>query len=206
MSIGTINGQTPPLDKYLKLEGGTMTGPLVLSGNPKSNLEAASKQYVDSKLTGYVKGWELIATSSRADLNQLSGILKTNVKFNNLNNISQYKELYFNYEVHISFRTGELGSSTTYKPRFSALNEYAIVASYTLGPNQTINNFCNEKAFVTSIIVRNNGVELITPNFTTLIDNSGYTDINVSVNADALNSHPLASNSSYGIAHLYGRK
>ncbi len=37
---------------YLPLNGGTMTGNLVLAGDPTSNLEAATKQYVDSHSGG----------------------------------------------------------------------------------------------------------------------------------------------------------
>lgn len=34
--------------RYLQLAGGTMTGPLTLSGAPTSDLQAATKQYVDN--------------------------------------------------------------------------------------------------------------------------------------------------------------
>lgn len=39
---------TPESIGALSLSGGTMTGPLVLSGDPAENLEAATKQYVDN--------------------------------------------------------------------------------------------------------------------------------------------------------------
>lgn len=39
---------TPESIGALSLSGGTMTGPLVLSGDPAKNLEAATKQYVDN--------------------------------------------------------------------------------------------------------------------------------------------------------------
>ncbi len=35
-------------DEYVKVAGDTMTGPLTLSGNPQTDLEAATKGYVDS--------------------------------------------------------------------------------------------------------------------------------------------------------------
>jgi len=38
-------------DRYLMLSGGTMTGDLVLSGAPSSDLEAATKKYVDDEIT-----------------------------------------------------------------------------------------------------------------------------------------------------------
>ena len=37
---------------YLSTAGGTMTGPITLSGNPVSGMQASSKQYVDSGLSG----------------------------------------------------------------------------------------------------------------------------------------------------------
>lgn len=38
--------------RYLQLTGGTMTGPLTLSGAPTSNLQAATKKYVDDTVGG----------------------------------------------------------------------------------------------------------------------------------------------------------
>ena len=37
---------------FVKISGDTMTGPLVLPGNPTKNLEAATKQYVDASSGG----------------------------------------------------------------------------------------------------------------------------------------------------------
>ncbi|HVW22977.1 MAG TPA: hypothetical protein VHB51_00615 [Candidatus Saccharimonadales bacterium] len=47
---GTLKNVARPADLVPKLNksGDTMTGPLTLSGNPSSNLHAATKQYVDS--------------------------------------------------------------------------------------------------------------------------------------------------------------
>ena len=39
---------------YLPLSGGTLSGPLTLPANPTTNLQAATKQYVDSLLAGIV--------------------------------------------------------------------------------------------------------------------------------------------------------
>jgi hypothetical protein len=44
-----IAAPVPSLDGYLQLAGGTMTGALVLAADPVANLQAATKQYVDSK-------------------------------------------------------------------------------------------------------------------------------------------------------------
>lgn len=53
-----LNGKSPigHTHSYLPLSGGTMTGAITLPGNPTSNLHAATKQYVDSKISGAGKG------------------------------------------------------------------------------------------------------------------------------------------------------
>ena len=51
----TSNIQTQ-LNSKLSKSGGTMTGALTLSGDPTSNLHAATKQYVDTELDGKVDG------------------------------------------------------------------------------------------------------------------------------------------------------
>lgn len=52
-SIFTIIGRTTKslVDERLPLSGGTLTGSLVLNGNPTLGLEAATKGYVDSELS-----------------------------------------------------------------------------------------------------------------------------------------------------------
>lgn len=52
ISATTINGAVTELDaEKVAKAGDTMTGALVLSGDPTANLQAATKQYVDSKVT-----------------------------------------------------------------------------------------------------------------------------------------------------------
>ena len=47
--INQIEGLQDILNDKLNLSGGTMTGNLILNGNPSSNLMAVPKQYVDNK-------------------------------------------------------------------------------------------------------------------------------------------------------------
>ena len=57
-----ITGVNSTLTKYLLLTGGTLTGNLTMSGSavinlaadPTANLQAATKQYVDTKLSGLI--------------------------------------------------------------------------------------------------------------------------------------------------------
>lgn len=48
--------------KWVPLSGGSMYGPLVLSGNPTQNLQAATKQYVDNKRG--IEAFTLISSGS----------------------------------------------------------------------------------------------------------------------------------------------
>ena len=51
-TITWINGY-PTFDlRYLELSGGTMTGDLILNADPTSNLQAATKQYIDNLING----------------------------------------------------------------------------------------------------------------------------------------------------------
>lgn len=52
VKLTSSGGEVIYLDQadFLQLAGGTMTGPLVLSGDPTANLGAATKQYADTHL------------------------------------------------------------------------------------------------------------------------------------------------------------
>lgn len=66
--LGYLSGVTSAiqtqLNNKLSLSGGTLTGPLTLSGNPTSNLHAATKQYVDNK------SWLWVASHTQTFSNQ----------------------------------------------------------------------------------------------------------------------------------------
>ncbi|WPU63723.1 beta strand repeat-containing protein [Peredibacter starrii] len=47
----------------LPLAGGTMTGAITLAGNPTANLHAATKQYVDTAITGVASVWSTSGTN-----------------------------------------------------------------------------------------------------------------------------------------------
>lgn len=49
-TITQIENLPSSLNSKLSLSGGTMTGNLMLNGNPSSNLQAATKQYVDNNI------------------------------------------------------------------------------------------------------------------------------------------------------------
>lgn len=52
LSVDTRTGAVDLSDRYLGLGGGTLTGALTLSGDPVSDLQAATKQYVDNNSGG----------------------------------------------------------------------------------------------------------------------------------------------------------
>lgn len=85
---GYVDSQISGLSSvYVPLSGGTLTGPLVLSGNPTQSNQAANKQYVDDTLADAVGG----ITGFEVDSNNGSG--------------------YANYEALTSAHpTGEIGT------------------------------------------------------------------------------------------------
>lgn len=59
----------------LPIAGGTMTGPLILSGDPVAALEAGTKQYIDNLAAGLdVKASVLVATTGNVGLSGLAAI------------------------------------------------------------------------------------------------------------------------------------
>lgn len=50
MPDGTVVANSRVPKNVLSLTGGTMSGPLILMGNPTQKLEAVPKQYLDSKI------------------------------------------------------------------------------------------------------------------------------------------------------------
>lgn len=56
------------LGNYLKLSGGSMTGDLILNGDPEDSFQAATKQYVDKKSGFDVKEFSFSFTASNQSL------------------------------------------------------------------------------------------------------------------------------------------
>lgn len=84
---------------YLRRDGGTMTGDLVLAGDPTEDLEAATKQYVD------------VVASDLADLDTEVGTLDAqNVKLSGTQTITGVKALTDNAQVSIPNMTELLGA------------------------------------------------------------------------------------------------
>jgi hypothetical protein len=53
---GPVTKTQAQINDLLEKAGGTMTGPLTLSGAPSSNLHAATKAYVDSSISAATTG------------------------------------------------------------------------------------------------------------------------------------------------------
>jgi hypothetical protein len=66
--VNQINGLGTP-----GLGGGTMTGPLILNADPTVALGAATKQYVDGKVSGY-----MVITNNGSDINNV-GTFRNNL-------------------------------------------------------------------------------------------------------------------------------
>ena len=99
--------------RYLKLTGGTMTGPLKLSGDPTENMGAATKQYVDARVTGDLLIAENIVrneptnvpiTATAADLRDATGII---FEVTGTNNDNGYLKAVNSYPIAESLKIGE---------------------------------------------------------------------------------------------------
>lgn len=76
---------------YLKLSGGTLTGSLTLSGNPSSNLQAATKQYVDSQVGGIDPGLTMYKGTSQPSASSYNFYFNTNTKVLYVSNGSSWQ-------------------------------------------------------------------------------------------------------------------
>jgi len=72
----TITNITNIVDNLLSVNGGTMTGPLVLSDNPTEDLHATTKSYVDTAVAGFQRP---IASSDWVTVNE-NGNIENQVK------------------------------------------------------------------------------------------------------------------------------
>ena len=73
------NATQNALDLKLNLSGGTMTGAITLSGDPSSNLHAATKQYVDNTIANVID----FAPSALDTLNELAAAINDDNNFYN---------------------------------------------------------------------------------------------------------------------------
>lgn len=71
-AVNTANAAKQTADAALPKSGGTMTGTLTLAGAPTAALDAATKQYVDSKTESLELLWEGVPTTSQTSINVTS--------------------------------------------------------------------------------------------------------------------------------------
>lgn len=194
MSLGGIIGQTPDLNEYLPKSGGTMTGPLVLSGNPNGNLEAASKQYVDSKASE----WKEIESITKYFTQLNKGDYSEEFSFSNLfeqNNLKIVSN--WNIKVHYSGPSYGSVSITAIDPLNIAthafylgkefptvnlsLSEQIVLSNY-YHINDSRSNTILRKEFYTSSPVTNNNYLLKTYDSE---PTTFYAGFNISVGGDS---------------------
>lgn len=68
-TIAQISNLQSSLNSKLNLNGGTMTGNLILNGNPSSNLMAATKQYVDNQMDNSTRSKYTWSRWNRPEIN-----------------------------------------------------------------------------------------------------------------------------------------
>lgn len=108
----TVAIPTSGSGQYLPLSGGVLTGPLTLVGDPASNapLGAATKQYVDGKVTGTASGYLPLTGGSLS--NQLSVNYIVNIYADPTNNYA-YTALYDNNRTTRRGYIGYVGAGLT---------------------------------------------------------------------------------------------
>jgi hypothetical protein len=118
--------------RYLKLAGGTLTGPLTLSGTPTSSLQAATKAYADGIGSG-----KLDSATAASTYQTLSGM-------------SSYAALGTAQSFTKAQRGTPIGltDGATITPDFSLGNNYAV----TLAGNRTLANPTNLTAGQSGVI------------------------------------------------------
>jgi hypothetical protein len=77
---GAVYGrQSAAWQKVLALAGGTMTGPIVLSGDPTTALQATTKEYVDHAVaTGFVPTQQIITAPGNVTVAATDGLIVIN--------------------------------------------------------------------------------------------------------------------------------
>lgn len=80
-AVNTANAAKQAADAALPKSGGTMTGTLTLAGAPTADLDAATKQYVDSKTESLELLWEGVPTTTQTVIDVTSPNI---TKFNGL--------------------------------------------------------------------------------------------------------------------------
>lgn len=88
-AVNTANAAKQAADAALPKSGGTMTGALTLAGPPTADLDAATKQYVDSKTETLELLWEGVPTTSQTVIDVASP------------NITKFKGLYISMTAAI---------------------------------------------------------------------------------------------------------
>lgn len=137
---------------YLLKSGGTMTGPLTLSGNPSSPLMAATKQYVDS-----IQWVQLFTLTPDVKYNTVNISCRIPAGAINLKNVIMIKEV-FNFT---NFYLKSTSSSTNRIVGFGIIHDGNLEATNTATPQGNVifekMNFLN--SFIVSKDITNAGYE-----------------------------------------------
>lgn len=138
MSYGGITGQAPDLNEYLPKSGGTMTGPLILSGNPSSNLEAASKRYVDSKASGFEADWKLLKSGTLQFSRTYSGYESQYLTYNT-SLFDNCRAVKVKIKWYVNLKTNSAGQDAGHQISFEQASGNSDLY-FVIGPNKTVNS------------------------------------------------------------------
>ena len=141
---------------YVLKAGDTMTGPLILNGNPSLALAAVPKQYVDGNFLTNTDALNLFYTKEGS-----------NGKFLSLEGGTMNGHVYFNDSIQLYFK----GKNNTTSPRAQIGFQNQTISGYKMHCDTSSANYQNSGAFY----IQSNGYDGASDTGGIAIDNEGVT-------------------------------
>lgn len=117
--------------RYLKLAGGTLTGPLTLAGAPSSSLQPTTKGYVDSATATLTAAADAAQTTATAALPKAGGVMSGPITFA-VSQVFPTASTTTSGIVQLSDSTNSTSSSTAgTSAAIKAVQDFALVISTT---------------------------------------------------------------------------
>lgn len=232
-TIAQISNLQNTLNSKLNLSGGTMTGNLMLNGNPSSNLMAATKQYVDNQMDNSTRSKYTWSRWNRPEINWKeyswrlgTGNEATNFYFYMCNEDDiefTLTEIVGRLNVSVSFQGTEnlyymhysgsqVGSGTLLSnPYTPGENKYILGYDSFNGGYPIISSIAKTTSETQLIISHQSGSYQLNCNNCLVVNNNSYFPMNFSsyVNSNSSNTYPnlgVSGNYYYiGLGNLLNR-
>lgn len=233
-TIAQISNLQNTLNSKLNLSGGTMTGNLMLNGNPSSNLMAATKQYVDNQMDNSTRSKYTWSRWNRPEINWLERNSWTVGTASNMSPISFYMcdeseieftltEIVGRVNISVSFQGTEnlyymrhLGSQTSSgtlvsNPYTPGKNKYILEYDDYHGGQPIISAIAKTTSETQLVLSSQSGRYELNCNNCLVVNNDSYFPMSFSsyVNSNSSNTYPnlgVSGNYYYiGLGNLLNR-